>query len=220
MNSNHEQDNDHDRPGEEDDNSAGALSLTRAYVIPGVVALVCGVAGAWGYWHFLNSSNAADDKTASSENPASKNDGASTDDAGEPPQARAAWEAALKELRRSLDAEQTARRSEEEAKSILDFFRNNLLSGGRSEGSALEAAFWTEGHGKDETLRTGDRCDGVSGGRRVCQPAPGGSPGPRDARFSLPQPERRVCRSQTVRACARVARSDARSQPTRHGRLP
>ena len=61
-------DDDRDRSGDRREEGRGRPaekpSFTRTWVLPGLVALVCGVAGAWGYWHFFGSSKSEDQKSA------------------------------------------------------------------------------------------------------------------------------------------------------------
>ena len=68
-------------------------------------------------------------------------------------QVEAAWHAALKEVRAAQDAENAARRSENDVKAVLAFFKKNVLSAGRPGDTSLAAAFWAGGQGKDVTLR-------------------------------------------------------------------
>ena len=53
-----------DRHEHEHGQSVRAPSLTRILLFPGVVALVCGVAGAWGYWYFFGSAKSGDQKSS------------------------------------------------------------------------------------------------------------------------------------------------------------
>jgi tetratricopeptide (TPR) repeat protein len=132
---------------------APAPSLARTVLLPGLVALACGAAGAWGYWHFVGPPKPAGQKSASKE---SDSDSARQDEEmQEGRQAKDELKNALKERDRAWASEKTARRAEGDAKAILDFFKKNLLSAGRSGGMSLTEAFWagTGGQGKDVTLR-------------------------------------------------------------------
>jgi tetratricopeptide (TPR) repeat protein len=64
----------------------------------------------------------------------------------------AEWRTVLQELHRVQASEATARRSADETKAILDFFKRKLLSAGAPGNVSLEDAFWTGGQGKDVTL--------------------------------------------------------------------
>src|SRR5581483_7569326 len=114
-------------------------------------ALVCGVAGAWGYSYFFGSSKSSDQKSSGKDSDSGKGSDSGKDsdsskqsdsgksqdssrkdaDAGKLLQAEAAWMAAVKDLHQAQSAEKAARRSEEETKAVLDFLKNTLLSAGR-----------------------------------------------------------------------------------------
>ncbi len=152
-------------------------SLTRILLYSGVVALVCGVAGAWGYSYFFGSSKSGDEKSSGRESGSKKGSESHEDsgpgqdsdsskrsdsdkgsqtsgkdpDKGKLTQAEAAWLAAVKELHQAQEAEKAARRSEEETRAVLDFFKRTLLSGGHS--GDLAEAFWSGGQGRDISLR-------------------------------------------------------------------
>ena len=133
----------------------------------GLVALICGVAGAWGYSYFFGSSKSGDQKSSGKDSDSSKGSDSSKDsdsskssdsskkdsDSGKLLQAEAAWLAAVKELHQAQAAEKAARRSEEETKAVLDFLKNTLLSAGHWGDASLAEAFWSGGQGKDVTLR-------------------------------------------------------------------
>ncbi len=68
-------------------------------------------------------------------------------------QAEAAWLAAVQELRQAQAAEKAVRSSENDAKAVLDFLKNTLLSAGHPGDVSLKEAFWAGGQGKDLTLR-------------------------------------------------------------------
>jgi hypothetical protein len=82
-----------------------------------------------------------------------KAEGVAAEYKGKYAQAEATWKAAGQELRYARASAEAARRSEEEARAILDFFKRTLLSAGRPGDGSLPAAFWAEGRGKDVTLR-------------------------------------------------------------------
>jgi tetratricopeptide (TPR) repeat protein len=60
---------------------------------------------------------------------------------------------AVKELHQARASEKSAKRSEEQVKSVLNFLKNTLLSAGRPGDVSLTEAFWAGGKGKDLTLR-------------------------------------------------------------------
>ena len=68
-------------------------------------------------------------------------------------EAQAAWLTALNELRQAKDSAKAAERSEQETRSVLEFFKNTLLAAGRPGNVSLPDAFWAAGQGKDVTLR-------------------------------------------------------------------
>lgn len=76
-------------------------------------------------------------------------------------QSEATWKATIAGLRHAQAEAEDARRSEEETKAILDFFRKRMLAAGRpGGGSSLSAAFWAAGLGHDVTLRKAlDECE-------------------------------------------------------------
>ncbi len=153
QNRNDDRDGAGERRADERGRSAQAPSLTRTLLLPGLVALACGAAGAWGYWHFFGSAKSGDQKSASKD---SASDSAGEDTAkAETRQAEAELKNALKERDRAWASEKAARRSEGDTKAILDFFKKNLLSAGRSGDMSLSEAFWAGagGKGKDVTLR-------------------------------------------------------------------
>jgi tetratricopeptide (TPR) repeat protein len=129
---------------------AKAPALLRSWVLPGVVALVCGVAGAAAYWHFFMSDKSKDQKAQSKIADLEKEDDAAN---GKLHQAEAGWKTAMEELRQAQAAARTAQRAEKDTRTILDFFRNTLLSAGRSGDASLTAVFWSDNLGKDLTLR-------------------------------------------------------------------
>jgi tetratricopeptide (TPR) repeat protein len=143
-------------------------SLTRTLVFSGIVALICGVVGAWGYSYFFGSSSSGDEKTSgksgsskgadsSKGSDSGKGSGAETSQNGEDRdkirQAESAWMMAVKDLHAAQASEQAARRSELETRSILDFFKKTLLSAGRPVDASLSDVFWAGGPAKDVTLR-------------------------------------------------------------------
>ena len=147
--------------------SSQTPSLTRILLYSGLVALVCGIAGAWGYSYFFGSTKSGDQKSSGRDSNSGKDsdsnkksdsskssDSSKKDtDSGKLLQAQAAWMDAVKELRQARAAEQAARSSEEETKAVLDFFKRTLLSAGRPGDVSLAEAFWAGGQGKDVTLR-------------------------------------------------------------------
>jgi tetratricopeptide (TPR) repeat protein len=68
-------------------------------------------------------------------------------------EAETAWLTAMNELREAKESEKMARRSEQETRAVLDFFKNTLLAAGRPGSVSLPDAFWAAGQGKDVTLR-------------------------------------------------------------------
>jgi tetratricopeptide (TPR) repeat protein len=138
-----------------------APSLMRMLLYTGLVALVCGVAGAWGYSYFFGPSKSDDQKSSGKDSDSSKGSDAGKDsessdqksDRGELGQSQEAWMTAVKELHQVQEEAREARRSEEETKAVLNFLKNTLLAAGRPGGSTLEKAFWAGGQGKDVTLR-------------------------------------------------------------------
>jgi tetratricopeptide (TPR) repeat protein len=68
-------------------------------------------------------------------------------------QAESAWMIAVKELQEAKSAEKESRRREEDARSVLNFFRDTLFSAGRPGNVSLAQAFWAGGAGKDVTLK-------------------------------------------------------------------
>jgi tetratricopeptide (TPR) repeat protein len=131
------------------------------------VALVCGVAGAFGYSYFFGPTR-SDDKKSSDKgqdsgkgqepgNGSAPGKGPATSQSApskaELRQAQEAWTTAVKELREARASERAARRAEEDSKAIVDFLKKTLLSAGRSGDGALAEAFWSGGQGKDMTLR-------------------------------------------------------------------
>ncbi len=199
--------------------SAMDSPVLRNWILPGLVSIICGVAGAAAYWYFTGSGNSGSgsggDSSSSSGGSGSSNSSGSSKNSGsskgsktskgamssegsdsseasdlgkkarksehadsgkgsnsskgsdsgegsessqsssggsEIQQVESAWKAALKEVRQAQESEKAARQSEEHTKAILDFLRRSLLSAGRPDGS-LTAAFWSEGKGKDVTLR-------------------------------------------------------------------
>jgi tetratricopeptide (TPR) repeat protein len=125
-------------------------------VLSGIVALACGVAGAWGYNHYLAPEKSAGNGSGSSKDSQAGKDPALNDkDSGNQAQAEveAARQSALNEVRQARAAEQSARKSEEEKKAVLDFLKNSLLTAGRPGDGSLTDAFWAAGQSKDVTLR-------------------------------------------------------------------
>lgn len=74
---------DHDDSRERHDaqhaNQAHGPSLTRTLLYAGVVALICGVVGAWGYSYFFGSKKQDDQKTSGKSSGSSKDSGSSSD---------------------------------------------------------------------------------------------------------------------------------------------
>jgi hypothetical protein len=132
---------------------APAPSLAGTVLLPGLVAMACGAAGAWGYWHFVGPAKPAEPKSASKD--AEANAARRDEEIQEGRQAEEELKNALKERDRAWASEKTARRSAEETKAILDFFKKNLLSAGRSGDMSLTETFWAGagGQGKDVSLR-------------------------------------------------------------------
>jgi tetratricopeptide (TPR) repeat protein len=169
------------RGGEKDDKdraedgghgrSGQAPSLTRMLIYCGVMALVCGLVGAWAYSSFFGSGKSGDHKSSGKDTKSDKDSGpdkgsqpgansepgkstdASKKDSGKLLQAQAAWVEAVKELRDAREGEKTARRSEEDAKAVLQFIKRKLLAPGRSADGSLADTFWAGGPGKDVSLR-------------------------------------------------------------------
>jgi tetratricopeptide (TPR) repeat protein len=157
QNPNNDRDGSGDRRADERGRSVQSPSLIRTLLIPGLVALACGAAGAWGYWHVFGPAKSGDQKSASKDSDSNADSDSSKPDSdqGEVRQADSALKNALKERDQALAAAESARRSEGESKAILDFFKKNLLSAGRSADVSLTEAFWAGagGKGKDVTLR-------------------------------------------------------------------
>ncbi len=136
-------------------------SLIRTLIYSGVVALVCGMIGAFAFSHFFGSSKASGEKSSSKDSSSDKSSdsskGSQTSDKGAEAdkllRSQEAWMSAVKELRRVQEEAKTAKGSEEESKAILDFFKRTLLSAGRPGGKSLSDAFWSGGQGKDVTMR-------------------------------------------------------------------
>jgi tetratricopeptide (TPR) repeat protein len=131
-------------------------SPTLGLLLSGIVALACGAAGAWGYTHYLASEKSAEKESGSTkDSQANKNPASNDKDSGNQAQAEveAARRSALNEVRQAKAAEQSARKSEEEKKAVLDFLKNSLLTAGRPGDGSLTDAFWAAGQGKDVTLR-------------------------------------------------------------------
>ncbi len=154
-------------------------SLVHGVLLPGVVALVCGVVGAWGYSHFFGSQKSGEHKSAGKDSDSDSGSDSSKDSSsGKGPDtsknsdpgktstsskkdsssehllaAQSAWLDAVKELHDSKTAEKDARRSEEESQAVLNFLKRTLLSAGSSENNSLQDAFWNRTPGKDLTLR-------------------------------------------------------------------
>ncbi len=162
-----------ERPQDERGRTAQAPSLTRIGLFSGIVALVCGIAGAWGYSYFFGPDKSKDQKSSGKESGAGKGGGSSPSsgggqssgggeagtseekgaDTGKLVESQTAWLAAVKELNQARQAEKAARGSEEEKRAVLDFLKNTLLSAGRPGDKSLSEAFWKAGQGKDVTLR-------------------------------------------------------------------
>jgi len=188
----HDQSDRKDRQKDDQDKSAGrhtdpqqgsakqGPSLKKILLYSGLVALVCGVLGAFGYSYFFGGSGKSDDKKSSSKSSGSSKDsgssggsssgessdsgqGSSSDqssgsskkesEADKLVQAESAWMTAVKEYQQAQAAEKAARKSEEETKAVLNFLRNTLLSAGRPTDGSLADAFWSGGQGRDLTLR-------------------------------------------------------------------
>jgi hypothetical protein len=124
-------------------------SLARPLLSSGLVALVCGLAGAWAYSHFFGS-HAKETKSSKTDHDSKARKTQESDPRHH--QAESAWRAAVKGLHQSQASEREARRSETEIKAILDFFQETLLCAGRTQESTLEEAFWTYGQGKEVSL--------------------------------------------------------------------
>src|SRR5262249_36369705 len=148
---------------DERNRSAQGPTLTRISLLSAVVALICGVAGAWGYSHFFGPEKSGDQKSSGKEAGSNTDSGSGSSgqsssssskrsgkDSGTTKnstdadsktaklgEAEAAWLARVKELRQAKDAEKAARASEDEKKAILDFLKNTLLSAGRPGGPSL-----------------------------------------------------------------------------------
>ena len=150
---NEDRDRSGDRHAEGRGRPAQSPSLIGMVLVPGIVAVACGAAGAWGYWHLFSPSKSADQKSASRD--ADADSPKEEMQKAETRQVEAELKNALKERDQAWVAEKAARRSEGDTKAILDFLKKNLLSGGRSGDMSLTEAFWagTGGQGKDVTLR-------------------------------------------------------------------
>ena len=104
QNRNDDRDGSGDRREDGRGQSVRSPSLIRTLLLPGLVALVCGVAGAWGYWHFFGSAKSGDQKSASKDSDSSEE----ASDKGEVRQAEAALKNALKERDQAWAAEKAA----------------------------------------------------------------------------------------------------------------
>ena len=130
-------------------------SVIRTLLLPGLVSLICGVAGAWAYWHFFGSAKSGDQKASSKDSDSSDNaDSAdASPDNGNLKQVEANWKTAVKERDQAQADAREARRSEADTKAILDFLKKTLLSAGRPGEVSLSEVFWAGGQGKDVSLR-------------------------------------------------------------------
>ena len=156
--SNPEQDRDRnrnmssDRRGDAHGHSGQAPSLLRTVLASGFVALVCGVSGAWGYWHFIESARSGNEKSSGKNSHSGEVADVSKKAAGDGKlqQMEEVRKAAVLDLDK---AEKAAQRSAEETKAVLAFVKNKLLSAGRPGDVSLAEAFRAGGQGKDVTLR-------------------------------------------------------------------
>lgn len=161
--------------GVKSDKSSRGPSPIRGLILSGVVALVCGVAGAWCYSYFLGSSSSGHEKSSgrgadsgksAGSGKSSGSDGGSDSGQGSGPetsrsdegqgkvrQAESAWMMAVKELHAAQASEKAARRSEEETRSILTFLKKTLMSASRPVDAPLSEAFWAGGPNKDVSFR-------------------------------------------------------------------
>ena len=154
------------RSGQRSAHAAKGPSLTRVLLLSAGVALVCGVLGAWGYSHFAGSKHSDDKQSSNTDSNSNETSDSGKDseseksadgsgrgkDASKLLQAQSAWMTAIKELQQSRAAEQSARRSEEDARAVINFLKETLLSSGRPGERSLTEAFWAGGQGKDVTL--------------------------------------------------------------------
>jgi len=119
-------------------------SMLMTGVVSGVIGLVVGMAGAWGYSHFFGSKQSESQQSASNNSEAEKGSKLSEKDAdnGKLRQAEAAWQTAIKDLHQARESEKAARRSEDETKAILHFLERTLLSASRPGNVSMADAFW------------------------------------------------------------------------------
>lgn len=117
-------------------------SLTRLLLYSGILSLACGTLGAWIYWHFLGSPKSGDKNSSGNKSDMSKNSPPDAATQGKLRQMEEAWKAAVKELQQVEAAKNEALKSEEETKTILDFFKKTVLSAGRPGDGSLSEAFW------------------------------------------------------------------------------
>ena len=99
----------------------------------------------------FGSKKASDEKSAN-KNAAKKAEAQTAAAKGKLHQAEAEWKTAMEELRQAQSEAHAARQAQEDAETILEFFKKNLLSAGRQGDASLTAAFWTENLGKDVSL--------------------------------------------------------------------
>ncbi len=164
---NDEPDGSSDRPeGKKFDIASQTHSPTRMLLYSGLVALICGAVGAWGYSYFFGPSKSGDQKASSKDSDSSKSSDSSKDshsnngsdsskdmDSDRIQQTQTAWMDAVKELREARAAEKQARHSEAETKAILEFLKKNVLLVGRSGDVPFADLFWSGGQGQDLSLR-------------------------------------------------------------------
>jgi tetratricopeptide (TPR) repeat protein len=145
-------DRSNDRRNANQKHAASSPSLALTLLFAGVVAFLCGFAGAWGYAHLFGSGKSAE-KRESGKTLDSKKTSQMSSSERELRHAEHDWLTAVKELQQSRAAENSARRSEEQAKAVLDFLERTLLSAGRPGDVSVSDAFWAGGQGTDVTLR-------------------------------------------------------------------
>ncbi len=130
-------------------------SLIRTLLLPGIVSLICGVAGAWAYWHFFGAAKSGDQKNSSKNSDSGDNSDSAeaSPDNGNLKQVEANWKTALKERDQAQADASEARRTAADTNAILDFLKRKLLSAGRPGEVSLSEVFWAGGQGKDVSLR-------------------------------------------------------------------
>jgi serine/threonine protein kinase len=118
-----------------------------------VLLLIAGLGGvglaAWS-WHKEGQAQKAEQEAVKKQEKADK---AADEAKGKLQQTEAARKATAKERDQAQQAEKAARSAEDDAKAVLAFVKDRLLSANRPTDVSISEAFWTGGQGKDVTLR-------------------------------------------------------------------